>query len=253
MQPTPEQVWESGVTRLLEQHGYPPQLWHRVNRYAETAYRCTRPQFDAPHARAATLWMLEILEGLKENGGLPDGIDPVVLLTAIRLHDIGYAGLFKSGILADQSAVLDQKQHHMLRGSWRVRDFLELFAYAFLTPAQIEEVVFLVRIHDELDQVATLGELLIVEADTLGMLDVALVEPTYHGEDALKFLSAQKTERRLSLLHSVAAVRALPSILAAFRAYIMERDFKGPEIKAETQADTKIETPVQNNALTDSK
>jgi len=52
-----------------------------------------------------------------------------------------------------------------------------------------------VSVHDDLDNLTDADELLLMEADTLGMLDVERVKPTFDIDSNTRFLNKVQTKR----------------------------------------------------------
>lgn len=220
--------WSQIRQVILESGKYPPELWEQVEAFAESYLIQGRPNFDVPHTHGVVAWAYQLATKLNtqmDRGDvLPnEPVDIPVLITAAWLHDIGYYGQFEN--VATHAEVQDIKARHMLVGAELAQKFLLEKAASIFTSQQIDLVVHLVRIHDDLDQISTNLETLLVEADTLGMLDVNWVEPTYQGEEALTFPDKPKTQKRFQLFRSPHGREALPQVVQAFRQFVLKRDF----------------------------
>lgn len=107
-----------------------------------------------------------------------EGGNEKVLVTAMYLHDIGYAGLIKGKPAFD--AYVAVKPKHMILGAERAVEILiRLGGYS---KNEIEQIVHLVSVHDKLNDLKTRDEFLVFEADSLGSIDPA-VENAYNEED----------------------------------------------------------------------
>jgi len=141
-----------------------------------------KPGWDVPHTMSTVYWMKRLL-------GKEDG-DERILVSTMYLHDIGYFGSFKKGYTkadVDNLGIL-----HMQRGSQEAEKILKRLRY---TPKEIKEITHLISMHGYLEQASTHNEILVVEADGLGQVDIDRVKPTYTKEDYLKFLDVFEKRR----------------------------------------------------------
>lgn len=211
------------------QLGFPKDFFPILSTYALNILKEGRPDFDVPHSLGVTYWMTELVEEFYGNDQIGQYKDEVlVLITTALLHDIGYYGEFAGIDMADYATVHDKKEKHMLVGAEMARQFLSEQASQYLTEAQIDIVAYLISIHDKLDEITTEFGHLLVQADTLGMLDVDWVEPTYKGEEALGFLEKEKTKNRLAFLFETEFGQTVAiQIIAKFEQFVIDRDFDG--------------------------
>lgn len=224
-----QELWQSSRASILSQFIISPELWQAVESYAEELLVQGRPNFDLPHTRAVVHWAyvlgvahnVEVTQSDRED----DLVDLPVLLTAAWLHDIGYFGQFEQ--VASLSEVTDKKALHMLVGAQMARQFLENHATKWLNADQIDQVVLLVSMHDALDKIETILVTLLMEADTIGMMDVDRVQPTYTGLEALQFPDQPKTQERVRLFRTELGKKVIENIILGFKLYVMERDFDG--------------------------
>ncbi len=151
-----------------------------------------RKDFDLPHTQAVVYWMKYLL--IKLNSPT---LDPTVLITAAYAHDWGYFGLFDGVTHRSLAEINKRKPLHMQRGAEMIERLLREKLSAFFSEAQILQTAHLVRIHDLVEDVNAEDEVLLMEADTLGMLDADRVKPTFSKEDNQIFLDKQIVERRL--------------------------------------------------------
>jgi len=150
-----------------------------------------RPDFDKPHTISVVAKLKEILQNSPEIQ-----IDYPVLLIAAYAHDWGYVGL---PFCNDQSQrylqVLRAKKEHMRLGKKKISKLLENSFFSFLTQKQKARCVYLVAIHDKLDLLKDTDELILMEADTLGALDLDFVKPTFDFESNKRYVEGVKRRR----------------------------------------------------------
>lgn len=151
-----------------------------------------RKDFDLPHTKAVVFWMKELLSHLDT----PE-LNSKVLITAAYAHDWGYIGLFDGFNSNDPQEIAHRKPLHMERGAELITELLTTKLSEYFTAAEVAETAHLVKIHDLVEQVQTPAEVLIMEADTLGMLDVDKVKPTFSPEENTKFVTNEVYNRRL--------------------------------------------------------
>lgn len=224
--------WEQSRLSILKIGEYPPELWRLVERFAEGFLEQGRPGYDVPHTHGVVAWAFELAMAFNrqvEAGEVKDAqkVDLLVNVTAAWLHDIGYFGQFED--VADYAAVHDKKALHMVVGARMAGEFLREFASKYLNEFQIDEIAHIISIHDNLDEIVSMAETIMVEADTLGMMDVNYVEPTYTGEEALGFPEKPKTKRRFSMFKTDLAKRSLGRVVGDFEKFVINRDFGGED------------------------
>ena len=160
----------------------------QVENYALKFLINGRKEWDVPHTRSVVHYATEI--------GQSVGLDLLVEQTAAWFHDIGYFGLFKDGDSDNLFKVKNKKELHMKTGQRMARDFLARPEIAgFYTPEQSNRVSHLVSVHDNLPVLGELDELVLMEADTLGTLDVTRVKPTFNYDDAMRYLESTQQRR----------------------------------------------------------
>ena len=183
----------------------------QVEQYALQFLRQGRPQWDEPHTRAVVYYAEELTQAVRG--------DALVVTTAAWLHDIGYFGLFEGPTSGGYQAVSAQKALHMEVGARLADEFLRRPGVAeFYTQEQRQRVVHLVRVHDLLEQLAALDEIVLMEADTLGALDVRRVRPTFDYESGLRHLEEVRT-RRAPRFQTALGKRYLEEVLPLRVAY----------------------------------
>jgi len=151
-----------------------------------------RKDFDRPHTEAVVHWMKTILEHLNN----PE-LDPQVLITAAYAHDWGYIGLFDGADSNDRQEIAKRKPLHMERGAQFITELITSQLSGHFTPEQTALVAHLVCMHDRVEDLQTEAELLLMEADTIGMLDTERVKPTFSKADNEVFLAREFYQRRL--------------------------------------------------------
>ncbi len=159
-----------------------------------------RPSWDKPHTEAVVYWMKQLLKQLDK-----PKLNSQVLITAAYAHDWGYAGLFqqKSSITIDQAR--SKKSLHQKRGAhWLERLIYQRLSRHF-SETEVLRAIHLVQIHDAINQLKDEDELLLMECDALGMLDVKRVTPTLSPEENEYFLRTSIYEKRLPrFIHPIA-------------------------------------------------
>lgn len=127
-----------------------------------------RKDFDKAHTEAVVYWMKYLLKTFEEKfgekkvakaNGQPK-FDSQVLITAAYAHDWGYKDL------------------HMARGSEMIEQLLQQRLGKLFTQNQILRVSHLVLFYDKVKKLIDEDEILLMEADTLGMLDTSIVKST---------------------------------------------------------------------------
>lgn len=154
-----------------------------------------RKNFDKPHTEAVVYWMKYLLKVLGENkikqSGIQPMLDPQVLITAAYAHDWGYFGLF-SDLNSNSNSLTDikkKKELHMLRGSEMIEQLLQQRLGKLFTQNQILRVSHLVLFHDKIRKLIDEDEILLMEADTLGMLNTNFVKSSFSKKDNDEFMN----------------------------------------------------------------
>lgn len=209
--------------RNIELAGYPGELKDLVENYVLEILSQGRPNWDVPHTLAVVKWANRLANA--------QGLDVLVLTTAAYLHDIGYYGQFDGLEIADLSKVMDNKERHMIIGAAMARSFLDSAEIRkYLTAKQIERIIHLVSVHDKVEQLEDLDELVLMEADSLGAIDIDFVEPTYKGLEAINYLETRMVKRRSKFI-TPEAMRTYDDLAERFRGFIEIRDFLPDEIE----------------------
>jgi len=149
-----------------------------------------RPNWDKPHTIAVVAWLKRILANTPNLN-----LDKTVLLIAAYAHDWGYSQIYSTDNLTNYGQVQNAKLIHMDLGANKVKTLLNKKFFGFLSESQKERVVHLVQVHDRLDRLSHPDELILMEADTLGALDVSLVKPTFDYQSNLKYIDEVRKNR----------------------------------------------------------
>ena len=149
-----------------------------------------RPNWDKPHTIAVVTWLKQILANTPNLN-----LDNTVLLIAAYAHDWGYSQIYSTDNLTNYGQVQNAKLIHMDLGANKVKTLLNKKFFGFLSESQKERVVHLVQVHDRLDRLSHPDELILMEADTLGALDVSLVKPTFDYQSNLKYIDEVRKNR----------------------------------------------------------
>lgn len=170
-----------------------------------------RKDFDRPHTVAVVYWMKKLLEQLKN-----PALDSQVLITAAYAHDWGYIGLFEGVDAHDPRVIKERKPLHMEKGAQYISQLIDDKLSSFFTPEQKAATAHLVFMHDKVEELQTEEEILIMEADTMGLLDASRVSPSFSKADNDVFMQQQFYGRRLlRFMHPYAKEKAQE--LAALR------------------------------------
>lgn len=148
-----------------------------------------RPDWDRPHTESVVGYLKEIVENSNVD------LDFEVLLIAAYAHDWGYANLFEQGQPAQLGEVNNAKKAHMHVGAEKLKRLLEASFFDYLTAEQKARAVHLVIVHDMIYKLTDLDEIVLMEADTLGSLDVTRIKPTFNKESNEKYIHGARKGR----------------------------------------------------------
>lgn len=149
-----------------------------------------RPNWDKPHTEAVA----EHIKAIMDNSPALN-LDKEVLIIAAYAHDWGYAGLFEGGKPLEIDDVDKAKEAHMAIGADKLTELLKDKAFDFLTKDQKQRAIHLVKTHDKLDTLTEPDELVLMEADTLGGLDIEKVKPSFNRASNEKYMRGVKAKR----------------------------------------------------------
>jgi len=183
-----------------------------VENYALRFLHQGREGWDIEHTKAVVFYAEKIAAS--------EGLDVEVLHTAAWLHDIGYYGLFEKTEANKYSQVEDKKMLHMLIGARLAKEFLQKpEVSSFYTPEQIQEIIHLVEVHDDFGKLGkSKEEIVLMEADTLGAIDLQRVIPTFDRENGFKYIEGLK-KKRLPRFQTDLGKQFLAKLLPLFEDY----------------------------------
>ncbi|MEK6885670.1 MAG: HD domain-containing protein [Nanoarchaeota archaeon] len=153
------------------------------------------------HTINAAEWMKKLLK--KETG------NPKILITAIYLHDIGYN--LKEGYSLDER--IARKKFHGEEGSILAKNILE--EIGDYSEEEITEICHLVKVHDELDNIKTKNETMMIEADSISGLDPSVEGSRFTKEDLKRYIDNFK-KRRVPLFKTKTGKEYMNKLLVEF-------------------------------------
>ncbi|MFC1663002.1 HD domain-containing protein [Patescibacteria group bacterium] len=166
-----------------------------------------RPGWNYPHLLTAVYYMKELLKSEPGN--------PKILIPAIYLHDIGYAGMLAKGY--SYKEVSEVKKRHMIIGAQMSEEILK--EMGSFTNAEIKVISHLVGIHDNLTEIIDDQAQLVFEADSLGQIDLDKVKPSFDNESYRKFFQ-NFVEERVPLFKTKTGKKYLTILLSKVRIYV---------------------------------
>lgn len=178
----PEALDAAIIEYLEKQPQLPRDLMHSVENYACQFLRKGRKEWDEPHTRAVVHYAGQIAKS--------EGEDALVLVTAAWFHDIGYHALFEDEESKDYQKVMDRKERHMVNGARMAREFLEIPGISKrYSERKKDRIVHLISVHDKLEELREKDEIILMEADTLGAIDIEKVATTFDYDSFMSYLS----------------------------------------------------------------
>jgi hypothetical protein len=154
------------------------------------------PKWDLPHTKSVVHYVKDILNNVDDTE-----IDNDVLITAAYAHDWGYTQFYKQGESLTQPEYSEAKKYHMEIGADKIKELLKDDGFSAFNSEQKARIVHLVRVHDKLDSLKDLDEVILMEADTLGGLDTDFVTPSFTKEENERYMNNVKS-KRLSLFRN---------------------------------------------------
>lgn len=180
--------------------------------------------FQYYHTLAVVHWMKELLkdnsvdEYLTRDNSKKD--HPLILLASAYLHDVGYVDLKKNYSYDDR---LRKKEAHMINGA---KLAYEITPELGLCEDQSKEISNLVLMHDKIDEIKTPRQMVLFEADSLGMLGYGMIlkngqrfESTIRGQDLEQFMNNFEARRAPKFVTSFGK-KAVAEQLAQTKKYI---------------------------------
>lgn len=193
-----------------ERNIIPQELVSETEFFALQYLKFGRKDWDEPHTRAVVHYA-GILSGLY-------GLDQKVIVTAAWLHDTGYFVLFEGENSDDYLTIKNNKEAHMERGAKLARTFLETPEIAeYFTDEQKERVIHLVSVHDKIEELKDMDEIVLMEADTLGAIDIGKVATTFDKESGRRYLKGLY-ERRVPKFRTELGIKYFASLIEPFKA-----------------------------------
>lgn len=183
-----------------------PGLEEKIKSKAISYLKTGRHGFDIPHTMASVYWMQQLL--IKEKG------NPKILVSAMYLHDVGYANKLPKGHSYEQC--LQAKKDHMIHGAEIARKILEKVGQ--FTKEEIDEIENLVKTHDIIDRDRNHHEQLVFEADTLGQVDRDRAKPSFDKANYQKWLAGVE-KARIPQLKTKSGIKFLNQIIQIARDY----------------------------------
>lgn len=178
-----------------------------------------RVNWDEPHTRAVSFYAVDLAR--KNN------LNVKVLYTAAWLHDTGYNALFEVGNSDQYDPVQLKKEEHMIKGEIIVNEFFEnRWVKGWFLKEEEKRVAHLVRIHDKVNDLIDLDEIVLMEADTLGAIDISRVKPTYNKEEAEKYIKKSLEGKRVPKFQTKDGKAYLEKLLLSFKEYYRLNDAK---------------------------
>lgn len=148
------------------------------------------PKWDLPHTKSVVHYVKEILNNTDTLEK-----DKDVLIIAAYAHDWGYTKFYKQGESLTQLEYSEAKKYHMDIGADKIKELLKDDVFSVLDSEQRSRIVHLVKIHDKLDGLNDLDEIILMEADTLGGLDTDFVTPSFTREENERYMNNVKSKR----------------------------------------------------------
>lgn len=189
----------------------PASVQNSLEEFAIGFLRQGRADWDEPHTRAVVFYA--VLLAKAENQDIP------TLFTTAWLHDIGYFGLFQDQQAKDWGQIKERKALHMEIGAAKSREFLaHPDVSVHYSPSQLSRIPQLVAVHDNIEDLTAPDELLFMEADTLGAMDISRVKPTFDVAGFEKY-RATGLQRRWSRFSSETDRRLYRKLLPRLEKY----------------------------------
>ena len=142
-----------------------------------------RLRWDKPHTEAVVYWTKQLLKKINSSS-----LNPKILITAAYAHDWGYVNLFKQKKPITTDQIRLQKDLHMKKSAEMIERLIYQRLSSYFSEGEILRLIHLVSIHDYVDQLKDEDELFSMECDTIGMLDVDRVLPTFSAKENEYFM-----------------------------------------------------------------
>ena len=162
-----------------------------------------RPNWDKPHTLCVVIKIKSIIE---HNPDLK--LDKNVLIISAYAHDWGYSGLFENNVPLQLDEVKNAKEAHAILGADRIENLLKNDIFDYLSIKQKERIKHLVFVHDRVEQLIDTDELILMEADTLGGLDIEYVKPTFNKESNERYMKGVMNGRLPKFISAYSKIEA---------------------------------------------
>ena len=159
-----------------------------------------RPNWDVPHTLETVRWMQELVNA--------EGGNRQVLVSAMYLHDIGWGGMFDNQQCNYDTVSAGKK----LQAQQSVERAREILTDLRRPSSEIGHILSLIGVHDDLDQVETPYEILVLEADTLGQLSTPQ-NGNFGTLDYSRFIDHVR-EERAPKFRTATGIRRMDELLA---------------------------------------
>ncbi|MEA2056135.1 MAG: hypothetical protein U9O78_00240 [Patescibacteria group bacterium] len=184
-----------------------------------------RRGWDKPHTEAVVYWIKYLLEEIDQE------FDHLVMVTAAYAHDWGYMGLFEGIDSSDYREIIKRKKMHMKLGADKIEQLIYRRLSRFFTEKQTLRTVYLVEWHDAFDKIKDEDQVLLLEADTLGAMDMSRLPGGMSYESNQKYVRDVREKRFPLFRHKVA--KEMGEKLLQERIDFYENKFKSDDIKPE--------------------
>jgi len=159
-----------------------------------------RPHWDKPHTEAVVFWMKHLLKKINN-----PSLNPKVLITAAYAHDWGYASLFRQKKITSIRESIPYKKLHMKRSVEMIERLIAQRLPGYFNQPEVLNLTHIISVHDDIDKIRDDDEVLLMECDALGMLDVDHVPPTLSAKENEYFMKHSIYKLRLPrFMHSEA-------------------------------------------------
>ncbi len=157
-----------------------------------------RKGWDKPHTEAVVYWIKQLLQKIASD------LVAQVLITAAYAHDWGYAGMFEGIDSSNYDQIQKRKAQHMNIGAVKIERLIYQRLAQDFTEKQILRVVHLVEKHDSFAEIEDEDEILLLEADTLGAMDINRTPGSMDYDSNQKYLRDVREKRMPLFKHQPA-------------------------------------------------
>lgn len=151
-----------------------------------------RHQWDKPHTEAVVYWMKHLLKKIDDSQ-----LNSKVMITAAYAHDWGYISLFDQKRITSIKKVVPYKKAHMKRSVELIERLISQRLPGYFNQSELLQLTRIISVHDDIKNISANDEILLMECDALGMLDVERVPPTLSQIENDYFMEHSIYKRRL--------------------------------------------------------